>query len=160
VNNRRGKPVKRTLRQSGSQNVISDYDPIAEFEREIAGGPRLDGNNYVISDYDPIAEFEREIEGRPRPAPPLAPRPKQPRKRKTTDDALVAAPTKELTPLEKYKRFTEDDDLVTEGVQGIRSGTWPNPLQAAMTLAARAKGSSLDSTITRLRKKISVILEG
>jgi hypothetical protein len=73
---------------------------------------------------------------------------------------LVAASTKESTPLKKYKRFTEDDNLVAEGVEGIRSVTWPNPSQAAMTLAARAKGNTLNSTITRLRKKISAALEG
>jgi hypothetical protein len=71
---------KRTSRRNrqrrrGSPNVISDYDPIAEFEREIAGRPRPDGSN-VISDYDPIAEFEREPGGRlsrpQRTASPLA----------------------------------------------------------------------------------------
>ena len=49
---------------SRQPNVISDYDPIAEFEREIEGRPRPGSSNNVISDYDPIAEFEREIGGR------------------------------------------------------------------------------------------------
>jgi len=48
---------------SRQPNVISDYDPIAEFEREIEGRPRPGSSNNVISDYDPIAEFEREIGG-------------------------------------------------------------------------------------------------
>src|SRR6516164_2166136 len=48
---------------SRQPNVISDYDPIAEFEREIEGRPRPDGSN-VASDYDPIAAFEREAGGR------------------------------------------------------------------------------------------------
>jgi len=47
----------------GSPNVISDYDPIAEFEREMEGRPRP-GSGKVISDYDPIAAFEREPGGR------------------------------------------------------------------------------------------------
>jgi len=34
---------------------------------------RLGGSNNVLSDYDPIAEFEREIEGRPRTPQRLAP---------------------------------------------------------------------------------------
>ena len=64
----------------GSPNVISDYDPIAEFEREIEGRPRPDGSN-VFSDYDPIAEFEREREGRPR-TPLRAASPLPPSKKK------------------------------------------------------------------------------
>jgi hypothetical protein len=73
--------------------------------------------------------------------------------------ALPPAPTKEPTPLEKYKRYTTDDDLVVEGVNGIRSRTWSNSLQAAKALAHRAKGSSRDSTVDRLRKKIGAALE-
>ena len=58
-----------------------------------------------------------------------------------------------------YKRFTKDDDLVVEGVSGIRSGTWSNPSQAAEALADRAKGTSHKSTVDRLRKKIGAALE-
>ena len=47
-----------------------------------------------------------------------------------------------------------------EGVNGIRSGTWSNPSRAAKALADRAEGSSHDSTVTRLRKKIGAALEG
>jgi len=64
-----------------------------------------------------------------------------------------------VKPVEKYKRNTTDDDLVVEGVNGIRSGKWPNSLQAAEALAGRAKGSSHDSKVTRLRKKIGAALE-
>jgi hypothetical protein len=64
------------------------------------------------------------------------------------------APTKEPTPFEKYKRYTTDDDLVVEGVNGIESRTWSNPLKAAKALADRAEGSSHASTVDRLRKKI------
>jgi hypothetical protein len=40
---------------------------IIEYEERLASG------NNVISDYDPVAEFEREIEGRPRAPPRLSP---------------------------------------------------------------------------------------
>jgi hypothetical protein len=73
--------------------------------------------------------------------------------------ALPPAPSKP-TPFEKYKRYTTDDDLVVEGVNGIRSGAWPNPLQAAQVLAPHAEGSSHDSIVDRLRKKIGAALEG
>ena len=60
-------------RRHDSPNVISDYDPIAEFERERDGRSRPDGSD-VFSDYDPIAVFERERGGRlstpQRAAPP------------------------------------------------------------------------------------------
>jgi hypothetical protein len=67
--------------------VISDYDPIAEFERELEGRPRLDGSN-VISDYDPIAEFEREIGGR----------------LSTPQRVAAPPPSKKPTPAPKKKR--------------------------------------------------------
>jgi len=84
---------KRTSRRSRqsrrvSPNVISDYDPIAEFEREIEGRPRLDGSN-VISDYDPIAAFEREPGGR-LSTPQRA--------------ASLPAPNKEPTPISAPKK--------------------------------------------------------
>jgi hypothetical protein len=44
--------------------------PVVNVERELE---RLESGNNVISDYDPIAEFEREIEGRPRTPPRLPP---------------------------------------------------------------------------------------
>jgi hypothetical protein len=69
-------------------------------------------------------------------------------------------PPKSVKHLERYKRNTTDDDLVVEGVNGIRSGRWPNPSQAAKALADRAEGSSHDSTVDRLRKKIGAALEG
>jgi hypothetical protein len=55
----------------------------------------------------------------------------------------------------KNRRYVEDDGLVAEGVAGIQTNKWPNPLQAAIALAGRAKGTMLPSTIARLRKKIS-----
>jgi hypothetical protein len=69
-------------------------------------------------------------------------------------------PPEPVNHLEKYKRYTTDDDLVVEGVNGVRSRTWSNPLQAAKALADRAEGSSHDSTVDRLRKKIGAALEG
>ena len=79
---------------------------------------------------------------------------------KTQVDRPVAREARRIAaPVEKYKRNTTDDDLVVEGVNGIRSGKWPNSLQAAEALAGRAKGSSHDSKVTRLRKKIGAALE-
>ncbi|MFZ2079179.1 MAG: hypothetical protein WAV38_21530 [Xanthobacteraceae bacterium] len=69
-------------------------------------------------------------------------------------------PPEPVKPLAQYKRYTTDDVLVVEGVNGIRSGTWSNPSQAAKALANRAEGSSHDSTVDRLRKKIGAALEG
>jgi len=48
---------------SRQPNIVSDYSPIAEYEREVEGRPRLDGSN-VASDYDPVEMFEQEIGGR------------------------------------------------------------------------------------------------
>jgi len=82
------KSRRSRLRRHGSPNVISDYDPIAAFEREIEGRPRLDGSN-VISDYDPIAAFEREPGGR-LSTPQRA--------------ASLPAPNKEPTPISAPKK--------------------------------------------------------
>jgi hypothetical protein len=57
------------------------------------------------------------------------------------------------------RRYASDDDLVIEGVSGIRSGDWSNPSVAAEALADRARGHSRASTVTRLRKKIGAALE-
>jgi hypothetical protein len=72
------------------------------------------------------------------------------------DFPTAPALSKEPTP---YKRYTTDDDLVVEGVNGVRSGVWSNSSQAAKALADRAEGSSHDSTVHRLRKKIGAALE-
>jgi hypothetical protein len=53
------------------------------------------------------------------------------------------------------RRFVSDEDLVREGIEGIRSGRWPNALQAATALGDRAEGASLKSIVDRLRKKIT-----
>lgn len=58
----------------------------------------------------------------------------------------------------KNRRYAEDEKLVAEGVSGIRRGVWPNPLQAATALAKRARGLSAESTVARLRRKISTDL--
>jgi hypothetical protein len=57
------------------------------------------------------------------------------------------------------RRYASDDELVVEGKNGIKAGIWPNPSQAAEALADRADGSSHDSTVDRLRKKIGAALE-
>ncbi|MGB6537988.1 MAG: hypothetical protein WBF58_18715 [Xanthobacteraceae bacterium] len=60
----------------------------------------------------------------------------------------------------KGRRYVEDDALVATGAAGVRQGKWPNALQAATALAGRAQGSSPESTIARLRKKISAAVGG
>jgi len=118
-------PAKRTSRprtsqqsRRGSSNVISDYDPIAEFEREIEGRQRLDGSN-VISDYDPIAEFEREIEGRPRKLQRLPPITAAPLSKETLREkgAAKAKPRKPKQP-HMHQRYAGDDALAAEGRAG------------------------------------------
>lgn len=55
----------------------------------------------------------------------------------------------------KHKRFTDDDTLVKEGVQGIASGRWANVYQAALELALSAQGNATQkSKVDRLRRKI------
>jgi hypothetical protein len=55
----------------------------------------------------------------------------------------------------KHKRYATDDDLVREGVDGIRLKRWPNPYQAAQALAPRAEGTSEAAKVKRLRTKIA-----
>ena len=72
-------------------------------------------------------------------------------------DRQVPPPAIKAVPSLKGRRYF-DDDLVAEGVAGIRRKKWPNPLQAATALAQRARGASQSSIITRLRKKITTAL--
>jgi hypothetical protein len=97
VNPRRRKPAKRESQNNpvkASPNVISDYDPFAEYEREEAGLSRLDSGNIPVSDYDPIKkfehEYEREIEGQSRP-PSRKPTPKR-KRRKANQASRAGAP--------------------------------------------------------------------
>jgi len=59
----------------------------------------------------------------------------------------------------KNSRFTEDDNLVCEAVQGLETRRWPNKHQAAIALAARAQGTSETAIVRRLEGKISKVLE-
>ena len=155
-------PAKRTSRprtsqqsRRGSSNVISDYDPIAEFEREIEGRQRLDGSN-VISDYDPIAEFEREIEGRPRKLQRLPPITAAPLSKETLREkgAAKAKPRKPKQP-HMHQRYAGDDALAAEGRAGMKSRKFSNAWQAAQALGPRAEGTATDaSKVHRLHKKI------
>jgi len=52
------------------------------------------------------------------------------------------------------RRITTDEDLVVEGLAGIRSGRWANAHKAAQDLAHRAEGASYDSSVQRLGQKI------
>jgi hypothetical protein len=62
-------------------------------------------------------------------------------------------PPEPVKPLEKYKRNTTDDALVTEAVEGLKSKKFSNVNQAALALAPRAKGSE-QANIRRLNRKI------
>ena len=141
---------------SRQPNVISDYDPIAEFEREIEGRPRPDGSN-VASDYDPIAAFEREPGGRlftppRRPRRTAAPPNKEPTFREK--GAAKAKPRKRKQS-RMYQRYAGDDALAAEGRAGVNSGKFSNAWQAAQALGPRAEGSATDAAkIHRLHKKI------
>ena len=55
------------------------------------------------------------------------------------------------------RRYATDDDLVVEGVNGIRAGKWANANKAATDLAPRAQGNA-DAAADRLRRKIRTAL--
>jgi hypothetical protein len=74
-------------------NVVSDYDPNAEYDREVEGRPRPDGS-HVASDYDPIARLEREPGSRrtaasPSKEPTSAPAPSEKRQRAARKSVLI-----------------------------------------------------------------------
>ncbi len=55
----------------------------------------------------------------------------------------------------KGKRYVGDDELVAEGVEGLRTNRWPNAYQAALELAERARGPATEkSKADRLHRKI------
>jgi hypothetical protein len=54
------------------------------------------------------------------------------------------------------RRYAGDDELVAEGVKGIKSKRWPYNHQAAMDLAHRADGSATyASKVRRIEAKIA-----
>jgi hypothetical protein len=62
------------------------------------------------------------------------------------------------TPTPKGQHYAEED-LIAEGVRGVRDRTYKNAFQAAQLLAPRASGIGTPaSTVTRLRKKIGAAL--
>ena len=52
------------------------------------------------------------------------------------------------------RRFVSDDELVAEGIAGVKSLRWPNSHKAAQELALRAEGASYESSVLRLGQKI------
>jgi hypothetical protein len=52
------------------------------------------------------------------------------------------------------RRFTSDERLVAEALEGIRSGRWPNAHKAAMALEDQAEGASSEAKVRRLGGKI------
>jgi hypothetical protein len=74
----------------------------------------------------------------------------------SSDDFLDWFDRQSIQPMAvKNRRYPEDAKLVTDGIAGIRRGDWANALQAATALSKQARGSSVESTVARLRKKIS-----
>jgi hypothetical protein len=113
----------------------------------------VSGNN-VISDYDPIVDFEREKEGRLRMPPRLytAAAPKEPPP--LEKGAAKAKPRKSKRP-GMHQRYAGDDALAAEGRAGMNSGKFSNAWQAAQALGPRAEGTATDAAkIHRLHKKI------
>jgi hypothetical protein len=53
----------------------------------------------------------------------------------------------------KHVRYAGDAALITEGINGLNSGKWPNANQAAQELAHRAEGAGA-AKIDRLRRAI------
>ena len=128
---------------SRQPNVISDYDPIAEFEREIEGRPRP-GNN-VISDYDPIAEFEREIGGRLSTPQRLSRRTAAPPPR------AAKGPVRG-----KIDRFGEADRALFPEIERLMKSRHCSTTEAVRILAGEHKlagRGSLDSSIRRLSNR-------
>jgi hypothetical protein len=68
--------------------------------------------------------------------------------------AKIAVPVAIDLPA-KGKRYVGDDELVAEGVEGLRTHRWPNAYQAATKLAERARGPATQkSKADRLYRKI------
>lgn len=68
--------------------------------------------------------------------------------------AKIAAPVAIDLPA-KGKRYVGDDELVAEGVEGLRANRWPNAYRAATALAERAPGTAtLQSKVDRIHGKI------
>jgi hypothetical protein len=70
------------------------------------------------------------------------------------DRSAYEAWIQDLLPT-KGRRYASDGQLVVEGVRGIRTNLWANPLQAAKALADGATGSSRAAKVDRLQRKIS-----
>src|SRR5215471_1189138 len=100
-------------RRHDSPNVISDYDPIAEFERERDGRSRPDGSD-VFSDYDPIAVFERERGGRLSTPQRLSPKTPAPKKKRSKAKQASRAGAPEQHDWEEGKLFVMQE-LKTRG---------------------------------------------
>jgi hypothetical protein len=69
------------------------------------------------------------------------------------ETAMSSAAPADFPP--KGNRYVGDDDLVSEGVKGLKAGRWANPHQAALELAKRASGpATLPSKVSRIDGKI------
>ncbi|WP_143035618.1 hypothetical protein [Bradyrhizobium sp. Rc2d] len=71
--------------------------------------------------------------------------------------AAITTVAPELSP---HVRYTTDDELLAEMVQGLTEGRWPNKHQAAIAVAGRAEGSGTrEATVRRLEGKVSKLLK-
>jgi hypothetical protein len=112
--------------------VVDEIAPIAQFLRDFALDPHTKPTGWAVARW--VTILQRATAARPQ--------------------FEIAFGFAEAQPPPSNRRFVSDDELVAEGVEGIRSGRWPNALQAAKALAAQADGASPESIIDRLRKKI------
>lgn len=71
--------------------------------------------------------------------------------RRSKDD-LVCWADQQITT--KGRRYSSDADLVAEARKGMKEGRWPNKHQAALALAPRAEGQSIEAIVDRLARKI------
>jgi hypothetical protein len=74
--------------------------------------------------------------------------------REQFETACGLSAIEEESPSIAYRRFTSDEELVAEALEGIRAGRWSNAHQAAIALEPRAEGASSDAKIRRLGGKI------
>jgi hypothetical protein len=122
---------------------------------------RLWGGNNVSSDYDPIAEFEREIEGRPRTplrlypmtaAPTSAPKKKRRKAKQPSRAGHPAAPPSTAAAPVVSEVATQDVPPEVQGVEPFKTGAGGRP-SAITVVLPEAKRMIDDGEVEVVRGK-------
>ena len=101
--------------------------PVAAVARDLE---QLGHGNNVTSDYDPIAEYEREVEGRPRTPPrltPTAPTPAPKKKRREAKRPYRAAAPPSTADAPAVSEVTQDVPRAAQGVDPLNAGSNGRP---------------------------------